>query len=255
MTPSHGAVLVVDSTPRILAQPTSVVVAPGATTNFTVSAEGPTLNFQWWHDGNIVVGATNSSLTIGPALAGAQGGYWAVIANFAGNVTSAVATLTFDASALSILVQPQDQSVESGYPATFTVVASGVTPFTYQWQHSGTVVPGATTSALTLTSAHSGDAGSYLAIVSNGYAVVQSSAAQLTITPGAVAPLLIVGSLGDTLTITFTGEAGRRYRLLSSSDFVGWTSIATNTPLAPGLVQFTAPISNVGGVFYQVVTP
>jgi hypothetical protein len=254
-TPSQGAVLVVDSTPRILAQPTSVVVAPGATTNFTVTADGPALNFQWWHEGAAISGATNPTLNIGSALAGAQGGYWAVITNFTGSVTSQVVTLTFDAAALSILVPPQDQTVESGYPATFTVLVSGVPPFTYQWQHNGTVLSGATTSALVLASAQTNDAGSYTVVVSNGYAVVRSAAAQLTITPGAVAPLLVVGRLGDTLTITFTAEGGRTYRLLSTSDSAGWTSIATNAPLAPGLVQFTEPISNVGRFFYRVATP
>jgi hypothetical protein len=75
-----------------------------------------------------------------------------------------------------------------------------------------------------------------------------------TVTPGAVPPLLVVGRLGNTLMITFIAQAGRTYRLLTSPDFAAWTSIATNAPLAPGLVQFTTPIGNVPKSFYRVVT-
>src|SRR5581483_7266525 len=49
------------------------------------------------------------------ALAGAQGNYFVVVSNFAGSVTSAIATLSFDASALKILVPPKAATAETGY--------------------------------------------------------------------------------------------------------------------------------------------
>ena len=103
---SQGASLTVDSNPLLLAQPVSVLISPGTTTNFEVLADGPELSYQWRHDGMVVPGGTGSALTIN-GTAGSQGGYLAVISNFAGVVTSATATLSFDSSALSILAQPK----------------------------------------------------------------------------------------------------------------------------------------------------
>ena len=90
---SDGAVLVVDSSPLLLSEPISVVVSPGADTNFMASADGPALNYQWFHDGAVVPGATSSTLAIVNAMAGAQGNYLVVVSNFAGVATSSMATL------------------------------------------------------------------------------------------------------------------------------------------------------------------
>jgi Immunoglobulin domain len=254
-TPSAGAILVVDSTPLILAGPSSVVVSPGASTNFVVSADGPAITYQWSHNSSVVPGATGAVLSIGSAMAGAQGDYFAVVSNFAGVATSIVATLTFDASALNILVPPKDQTVESGYSASFSVVVSGIPPLTYQWQHKGTPVAGATLSSLTLPTVHPSDAGSYVVVVTNGYRSVTSTAAVLTITPGAVPPTLQLGKVGGNLTITFNGEAGRAYRLLVSSNLLSWSSVATNATVSSGPVQFVRPLTAAPGGFYRVVTP
>ena len=44
--------------------------------------------------------------------------------------------------------QPASQTVVVGDTATFSVLASGSAPLTYQWSYNGTNVPGATSSAL-----------------------------------------------------------------------------------------------------------
>ena len=73
--------------------------------------------------------------------------------------------------------------------------------------------------------------------------------------PGAVPPVIVVGHVDSVLTLTFTAEAGRTYRLLNSSNFIDWSAVATNSPLAPGVVQFVTPISSVPTAFFRVVTP
>src|SRR5205807_2324969 len=82
-------------------------------------------------------------------IAGSQGGYFAVVSNFAGTVTSATATLSFDSSALSILASPKDTTVQAGFTASLTVVASGIPPLVYQWEHDGAASSGATRSSPT----------------------------------------------------------------------------------------------------------
>jgi hypothetical protein len=252
---SQGATLVVDSTPLILVQPSSVLVSAGATTNFSIVADGPSLTYQWWHNDVAIPEGTGPTLTIASALAGAQGNYFAVVSNFAGMATSTVATLTFDASALSILVPPKDATVESGYPASFSVLPTGVPPFAYQWQRDGTPIPGATSSTYTISSATTNYAGNYDVVVTNGYRSVLSSEALLTITPGAIPPLLVPARFGQNFTITFAAQAGRTYRLLSSTNLTAWFPGATNTPLSAGPLQFIQPINLGPPAFYRVVTP
>jgi len=110
---SQGAVLVVDSKP--------IICAAGGAGHFSrrqrpvsVSDEGPALAYQWWHGHNsCCLELPRRPWLSQTRMAGAQGDYLAVVTNFAGSTTSAPATLTFDSSALSILVPPKDQTVEA----------------------------------------------------------------------------------------------------------------------------------------------
>jgi hypothetical protein len=188
-------------------------------------------------------------------MAGAQGDYFVWVTNFAGSITSAPAVLAFDSSALSILVPPKDQTVEAGNPASFSVLVSGIPPFAYQWQHNGVALAGATSSQLTLPSTSTNDVGSYSVVVTNGYSSLTSSSAQLTVTPGATPPVLVVGRFGQNVTITFSAQAGRSYRLLESTNVVGWISLATNSAVVAGPLQFVQPIGPIPVAFFKVVTP
>lgn len=254
-TTSQGALLVVDSTPLILTQPTSVVVSPGAGVNFDVTADGPELTYQWWHGGAAVPGATTATLSLASAFAGAQGSYYAVVQNFAGATTSVVANLSFDATALNIIVPPKGLTVETGYPASFQVLVSGIPPFAYQWQYNGVPIAGATESTLTIAATTAQDSGSYSVVVTNGYRALTSALAQLTITPAATAPRLAVNRYANNITLTFSAEGGRTYRLLSSTDLAVWTPVATNVVVIAGPMQFIQPITPAPVVFFRVATP
>jgi len=74
------------------------------------------------------------------------------------------------------------------------------------------------------------------------------------VTPGPVPPLLVPARFGQSLTITFNAEAGRTYRLLSSTNSNSWRSLSTNSALSAGPLQFIQPIM-VSNNFYRVVTP
>jgi len=60
------------------------------------------------------------------------GSYFVVVANDYGSVTSSVANLSVILP-VSIIAEPQDVAVATGTPASFSVVAGGTGPFTYQW--------------------------------------------------------------------------------------------------------------------------
>ena len=79
-----------------------------------------------------------------------------------------------------ITVQPTNQTVVVGGTATFTVMAGGTPPLSYQWNFNGTNISGATNTLLTLTNVQSSQAGNYAVLVTNILDSVLSSNAVLT---------------------------------------------------------------------------
>ena len=70
----------------------------------------------------------------------------------------------------------------AGANVTFSVVAAGTSPLSYQWRFNGTSLAGATSTTLTLTNVQVSQSGSYALVVSNAFGIITSSNAVLTIT-------------------------------------------------------------------------
>jgi hypothetical protein len=81
----------------------------------------------------------------------------------------------------TIVVQPTNQTVNAGSPATFEAVAYGAMPLAYQWNFDGVNINGATNPIFTLASANFTDAGVYSVLVTNMYGAAVSSNAILTV--------------------------------------------------------------------------
>lgn len=64
-----------------------------------------------------------------------------------------------------ITSQPANDTFTVGGPISFSVVARGVGPLTYQWYKGGVAIGGATSATYTIATAASGDAGNYTVIV------------------------------------------------------------------------------------------
>jgi hypothetical protein len=255
---SNPAILIVDAMPVILTQPQSVVSAPGVAVDFSATADGPSLAYQWWHNSGPIVGATNSLLHISSAAGGDQGEYFVVVSNFAGNVTSSIATLAFDESALKILTQPQAQSVEQGNSVSFSVLVSGVPPISYQWVKDGSSIEGAVQQKFTIPKAELQDAGEYSVIVSNDYRVATSKTAQLTVLNAPASPHLTISRVstqGPAVAITFSVEASRSYTLLQSTNLTDWTVWGSKTAGTTGSFQFILDISDQPSIFFRIASP
>jgi len=82
----------------------------------------------------------------------------------------------------SIVQQPTSISVSVGQPASFSVVANGTPPLTYQWQKGGVNIPGATQSTFSIAQTQLADAGNYQVIVTNSANSVTSNTVVLTVT-------------------------------------------------------------------------
>lgn len=89
--------------------------------------------------------------------------------------------VTVLSTAPAVVTDPQSQTVPIFSPATFTVLAGGSVPLTYQWQFNGVNLAGATSRTLVLPSAHPTNAGGYRAIVTNLVGAATSSVATLTV--------------------------------------------------------------------------
>ncbi len=179
---SSNATLTVTTAPAITTQPLSQTVTTGANVNLTVVASGSApLSYQWKKNGTNISGATSSTLGLNNVQSADAGSYTVVVANSAGSATSSAATLVVNASPV-ITTQPQNQTVAMGGTFSFTVVAGGSAPLSYQWRKNGSNISGATSATYTRSNAVAGDAGSYTVVVSNSFGSVTSSAATLTVT-------------------------------------------------------------------------
>jgi hypothetical protein len=183
---SAPAILIVGGAPLITSPPLSQVVAFGDTVSFSVTAQGdPPLNYQWYfNQTNLVSKANSSTLVLSPVTAALIGTYEVVVANQFGSVTSPPALLTVIGRPF-ILNQPANQLARNGDSATFSVIAQGSDPLTYQWYYNGTnVLLGATSSTLTLSGVTADQAGAYTVVISNPYGSTTSNPAQLHVVSG-----------------------------------------------------------------------
>jgi hypothetical protein len=187
---SNNAVLNVNAAavaPSITTQPGNQSVTTGQTATFSVSASGTApMSYQWRKNGTSISGATAGSYTTPVTSMTDSGSTFSVsISNSAGSVTSNNATLTVNQAAAvapSITTQPASQTVTVGQTATFSVLATGTGPLSYQWRMNGTNVSGANGSSYTTSATTSGMSGSaYSVIVSNSAGSMTSSNAMLTV--------------------------------------------------------------------------
>ena len=76
---------------------------------------------------------------------------------------------------------PASQTVEEGQPVTFSVLADGSWPFTFQWYKDGVAIGGATDASLTLANVQPADEGSYTVTVTSAAGSATSDPAVLTV--------------------------------------------------------------------------
>lgn len=219
--------------------PKSLTVADGESVPLAVLASSPrALSYQWLRGGTAIDGARDS-VYITPALTLRDSGttFAVVVSSSEESLTTTPATITVRAVAPSIATQAQAQTVQPGERATFSVVAHGSQPLTYQWQRDGTDIAGANATSFTTGEATAQDAGArYRVVVRNTSGEVASTDALLRVSGIGPAVLglmqLGVAAEGQGLVISskLAGNPPFTYQWLRNGQAIAGGAGVTDNP-------------------------
>jgi hypothetical protein len=273
---SNNASLTVNAAavaPSVTSQPASQTVTAGQTATFGVSATGTApMSYQWRKNGTNVTGATSSSYST-PATTTTDSGstFSVVISNSAGSVSSNNATLTVNQGAPvapSITTQPISQTVTAGQTATFSVLARGTAPLSYQWRKTGTNISGANASSYTTPVSTTSDSGSiFSVVVSNSAGSVTSNSASLTVNsapPSGGGKLVLStnrlvfyaegSSAPAPKTVNVTNSSGSAMNFNADVYGGSWVSINPSAGTTPGRITVSAyPTGLTAGTYSCVI--
>jgi hypothetical protein len=241
--------------PSFTTQPANATATVGGTVTFSAAANGTApITYQWTKDGAPIAGATSSTLTLNAVTLASAGSYRLSATNAAGTAQSNPASLTVTEAVVApqFTSQPVSVTVAVGGAASFSALVSGSGPLTYQWFKDGSVLPGATSSTLTLPVVTEASAGSYRLVATNPAGSAQSSAASLTLSTGQAAPSVSVVPMSqtaqpnDTVTLTAvaTGTGPLSYQ---------WTRNGSAIPGATGSVLVMTGVDETAGGAYRVI--
>jgi len=169
--------------------PATPQIVQGGTLQFTAtgtysdnSTGDVTSNATWASTNTAHAAVTNAGLATGTGA-----GTSTISASYNGITSSTVLTVTASAVAPTITTQPASRSVSVGQTATFSVVATGTSPFTYQWRKNGTNIAGTNSASYTTPATALADNGAnYSVVVGNSSNVnATSNDATLTVTASA----------------------------------------------------------------------
>ncbi|MBR5691291.1 MAG: immunoglobulin domain-containing protein, partial [Verrucomicrobia bacterium] len=256
-----------EEAPKIVVQPQNTKVKEGEPLTLSVTATGSApLSYQWIFEGLKIEGATNSVYEVEAAQASDAGRYIVTITNPYGSVTSSIATvrvtgITPVVEPPVITQQPTDVVVDEGSSFTLNVTAIGTEPLAYQWFKDGTAIEGATTSVYEVTTAQTGDSGSYTVTVSNTAGKAESSAALVTVkkvvppTPIDNLELIYreVREIDGVYYLVFDVEGSNVYFIDGSRDGINWELVEYETlpdggvifPITEDFILYRARADNV----------
>jgi RHS repeat-associated protein len=166
------------------------------------------------------------------------------------NVTTNVGTLTVTDAPVALSGPPATLTKNAGDTMSIGVVASGTSPFSYQWYFNGNAIPGATSSNYTKLVVQQADQGSYWVVVANSRGNVTSSSCTLTVN---VAPIIIQQPTNQivpqgfnaTFIVQATGTPTPSYQWQSNGvNIAGATSSSYSTP-NPG--TYSVIVANSAG--------
>ncbi len=164
-------------------------------------------------------------------------------------------TIGISNSLPSFTTQPQDHSVAQGSNWTFTAVASGYPPPTYQWRFNTTNITTATNTSYTVTAAQLTNQGNYSVLASNTSGTTASSNAFLTVSVPPVInnqPQSVTVSQGSNATFTANASGipapGYQWQFNSTNIALATAASYTVTNAQPAdQGNYSVVVTNIGG--------
>lgn len=167
-----------------------------------------------------------------------------------------------DTGPVVIRAHPVAREVAELKSVTFSVVAEGAPPLTYQWRRNGVDIPGAIQAVYTIPEVRRAQAGAYSVVVANGIGPAKTSdSAALTVIPDDTKPTLL--SVDRDFTITTRVNVSFSERVSAATAIVkgnysiqpgvtvdsaqlgadGKTVVLTTSPITPG--TYTLTVNNI----------
>ena len=199
----------------VTVNPTSVSMDIGQQQTFTSTVTGGNApySYQWYLNGNSVLGATGSTWTFAPATAGSFNVYVSVTDNDGTDAQSNIVTDIVVYAAPSVSISPTSVNMDVNSTQQFTsTVTGGSTPYTYRWYYTnGTVITGATASTLTYKANSTGTNNIYLNVTDSLSYRAQSNTATINAyaQPSVIiSPTSVNINIGATQPFTSTTTGG-----------------------------------------------
>jgi hypothetical protein len=245
--------------PVITNQPVDTAVNIGSTATFNVAASGTSpLTYQWWFAGTTTQVGSGTLLTLNNVQTNQAGGYFVVVTNSDGSVTSQVATLTVLSAGFqpaAITNQPVSVITNAGATVMFTAGIGGSLPMTVEWWFNGSNAPVGQGQTLALRNVQANQVGNYWLVVSNAADCVTSSIVTLTVTPVTPDAPYFTNQLAD---VTTNIDATVRFTLVAKGStplryhwwFTG-TNVSVGTQPMLSLINVQ---SNQAGGYFLIVT-
>jgi hypothetical protein len=193
--------------PLITRHPSNHTATAADDVELMVEAIGSTqLDYQWQLNGEDILGANNSVLSLHWVLPFQSGDYRVEVRNAAGMTTSEPARLQVDPEIPTLHYGPADRTVAIGDNTVFAVHATGRLALSYQWQREDVDIPGATQPILTLGGLVPQESGRYSVLIQNATITVTNTAT-LTVQEDLNPPLLLEArTLGhaDQIVLVFS---------------------------------------------------
>ncbi len=188
---SEAAEISTASPPTIESQPSDQTACTTESVQFSISATGDDLTFQWFVNGSFIAdggqfsGAQTNTLTIDEITSGNLGDYSCEV-SLNGCASSSESAALSVIELTTIETHPEDVEVCELATATFTVTATGVEE-SYQWFFEGELledsdqVSGASSNTLTILNSETANAGAYTCEISSNCETIVTNEANLTI--------------------------------------------------------------------------
>lgn len=235
--------------PSITVAPVNAETLEGTDARFAVEVAGSEpLEFQWFHEGVVLPGATQPSLTLAAVTVAQAGNYTVMVRNPVGTIESAPVALVVNVPP-RITTQPHDVSVIEGQGLALTVVAEGTGPLSYQWRKELADLEGAVQARLSLDSVSTNDAGSYSVLVTSPHGRVESVPAVVTVL---TAPVVVAEPEDQAIVVGHPAAFG----VIATGSVPlawQWTLNGAQIPDATNALYQIAPVQAWHEGAYQVV--